>query len=156
MGAAERGILWTDKEMDALLQIWKNDYIKSQLSTTHRNSKVYKTERERIQPDHLAGFNWKNYLATWDKLRSSGQPGNVKWPLYDVLDRILTLFLKETRSKTPLLLKWSNKWDLSQGHGQCKHEKKKNRSFFSWFTSWSTLRGLGSVLLKWTKVYVVA
>lgn len=38
-----RGVLWTDEEttIGLLLQIWKEDYIKQQLSTTHINANVF-------------------------------------------------------------------------------------------------------------------
>lgn len=65
MGAAERGLLWTDKEMDALLQIWKSDYIKSQLSTTHRNSKVFLQFSTKLKG---RGFNQTTLPGSSEKI----------------------------------------------------------------------------------------
>lgn len=36
-----RGVVWSEEETTALLQIWNKEHIKQQLSTTHRNAKVF-------------------------------------------------------------------------------------------------------------------
>ncbi|XP_051772801.1 myb/SANT-like DNA-binding domain-containing protein 2 [Ctenopharyngodon idella] len=99
MAAAGRGVLWTDEETTALLQIWKEDYIKQQLSTTHRNTKVFlqfsakMRDRRYNRTDLQCRITVKKlrqkYMAIRDKLRCSGQSADVKWPVYDLLDEIL-------------------------------------------------------------------
>uniref|UniRef100_A0A672SZD8 Myb/SANT-like DNA-binding domain-containing protein n=1 Tax=Sinocyclocheilus grahami TaxID=75366 RepID=A0A672SZD8_SINGR len=98
---AGRGVVWSQKESCALTEIWKDDYIKRQLSSTHKNIKVFLLFAPKMKE---RGYNrttlqcrvkvkklCQKYMSTRDKIRRSGESAEIKdsCPFYEDLDEFL-------------------------------------------------------------------
>uniref|UniRef100_A0A673ILM0 Myb/SANT-like DNA-binding domain-containing protein n=1 Tax=Sinocyclocheilus rhinocerous TaxID=307959 RepID=A0A673ILM0_9TELE len=99
---AGRGVVWSQEESCALIEIWKDDYIKRQLFSTHKNIKVFllfaqKKKKERrynrtaLQCRVKVKKLRQKYMSTRDKIRRSGESAEIKdsCPFYEDLDAIL-------------------------------------------------------------------
>ncbi len=98
---AGRGVVWSQEESCVLIEIWKDDYIKRQLSSTHKNIKVFILFAQKMKE---RGYNRtalqcrvkvkklrQKYMSTRDKIHRSGESAEIKdsCPFYEDLDEIL-------------------------------------------------------------------
>ncbi|KAL2102331.1 hypothetical protein ACEWY4_001499 [Coilia grayii] len=100
-GHSNRGETWTHKETKCLIDIWSDEHIQQQLSTTHKNSCIYalfsKQLREKGYVRTVAQCRIKTkklrskYIEVRDALSKTGSSGKEKdkFPWYDALDGIL-------------------------------------------------------------------
>ncbi|XP_073730824.1 uncharacterized protein [Misgurnus anguillicaudatus] len=95
------GVVWSYEESCALIDIWKEDGIKRQLFSTHKNIKVFLLFSQKLKE---RGYNRtalqcrvkvkklrQKYMNTRDKMRRSGESAEIKdsCPFYDDLNEIL-------------------------------------------------------------------
>jgi len=96
-----RGLTWSSDEVRSFIEIWSDDYIRAQLSTTHKNSEIYAVFSKQLRE---RGFNRtvaqcrdkakklrQQYVHVRDALKRTGSSGKEKdkCPWYDDIDRIL-------------------------------------------------------------------
>ncbi|XP_073729883.1 uncharacterized protein [Misgurnus anguillicaudatus] len=100
-GSSNRGQSWSAAEIRCLLDIWADDFINAQLSSTHKNSDVYGVFSKRLREK---GFNRTvaqcrikakklraEYIKIRDALNKTGSDGTEKekFPWFDELHQIL-------------------------------------------------------------------
>uniref|UniRef100_A0A3B3R4G7 Myb/SANT-like DNA-binding domain-containing protein n=1 Tax=Paramormyrops kingsleyae TaxID=1676925 RepID=A0A3B3R4G7_9TELE len=98
---SNRGETWSAEEIKCLIDIWSDEHIQKQLSTTHKNSCIYalfsKQLREKGYPRTVEQCRIKTkklrakYIEVRDALSKTGISGKEKdkLPWYDALDGIL-------------------------------------------------------------------
>ena len=96
-----RGLTWSQEEIAALVEIWKDDHINHLLKTTHKNTHVF-----RMFSNRMAQLGFKrstdqcrtkvkalrtHFNKIKDKVRQSGSAGDEKeeFSWYDDLESIL-------------------------------------------------------------------
>uniref|UniRef100_A0A3Q1IBE2 Myb/SANT-like DNA-binding domain-containing protein n=1 Tax=Anabas testudineus TaxID=64144 RepID=A0A3Q1IBE2_ANATE len=96
-----RGQTWSREEVQCLIDIWSDDYIQAQLSTTHKNSYVYAQFSKRLREKGIersaaqcrikAKKLRQEYIKVRDALNKTGSSGKEKdkFPWFDDLDKIL-------------------------------------------------------------------
>ncbi|XP_055021162.1 uncharacterized protein LOC129412124 [Boleophthalmus pectinirostris] len=99
--SANRGNTWATEEIQALVDIWADEYINQQLSSTHKNIEIFAIFSKQMREK---GFNRspeqcrikvkklrQKYIQVRDKLKKTGSSGKEKdkfiW--FDELDKIL-------------------------------------------------------------------
>uniref|UniRef100_A0A8C6WRK9 C2H2-type domain-containing protein n=1 Tax=Neogobius melanostomus TaxID=47308 RepID=A0A8C6WRK9_9GOBI len=98
---AGRGQTWSTAEISCLLEVWADDFINAQLSTTHKNSAIYAVFSKRLR---AKGYSRSisqcrikakklraEYIKTRDAITKGGADESIKdkFPWYDQMDDIL-------------------------------------------------------------------
>uniref|UniRef100_A0A672GFN0 C2H2-type domain-containing protein n=1 Tax=Salarias fasciatus TaxID=181472 RepID=A0A672GFN0_SALFA len=101
LGAMNRGQTWSKEEIRCLIEIWADEHISAQLSSTHKNADIFKlfskqmrehgfqrsVEQCRIKTKKLR----QQYIKVRDALKRSGSSTTVKdrFEWFDSFDKIL-------------------------------------------------------------------